>query len=95
MKKIIFSIFLFSTLFISLTFLNYRLEIIETKVNEINILNKKLENELSFLKSEWEYITSPQKMSLLTKVYFKHVPAELIDIQDFIEIFLKEGEIGE
>ena len=73
-------------MFTFLTFMNYELEIIETKIKKINIKNKNLENELSFLKTEWEYLNSPHNISILSKKYFNHTSAELIDMQDFIKI---------
>ena len=65
MKKIVILIFTFSLLLIFLSFLNYELEVIQTRINETDIINKKLENELIFLKSEWEYINSPKNLSEL------------------------------
>ena len=51
MKKIVFFTFLFSFLLILLTFLNYKIEVIETKIIDTEIINKKLEKDLVFFKS--------------------------------------------
>ena len=67
MKKIVFFTFLFSFLLILLTFLNYKIEVIETKIIDTEIVNKKLEKDLVFFKSEWEYINSPENISYLSK----------------------------
>ena len=61
MKKLIFYIFIFFSL-ILLTFLNYKIEVIDAEIRDTEIINKKLEEELVFFKSEWEFINSPENM---------------------------------
>ena len=95
MKKIIFFTFLFSFLLILLTFLNYKIEVIETKIIDTEIVNKKLEKDLVFFKSEWEYINSPENISYLSKKYLHHKPAELIELQHFIKLLSSERHIHE
>ena len=95
MKKIILLICAFSFLFIALTFLNYEIKVIDAKVRNTDYFNQKLENELNFLKTEWEFVNSPHNMSLLTNIYLKHKPAELISLDDFINIILEEGNTSE
>ena len=90
MKKIIFFTFLFSFLLILLTFLNYKIEVIETKIIDIETINKKLEKDLVFFKSEWEYISSPENISYLSKQHLYHKPAELIELQHFIKLLSNE-----
>ena len=90
MKKIIFFTFLFSLLLILLTFLNYKIEVIETKIIDTEIVNKKLEKNLVFFKSEWEYVNSPENISFLSKKYLHHEPAELIEFQHFIKLLSNE-----
>ena len=86
MKKVVFFTFLFSFLLILLTFLNYKIEVMETQIKDIKIINKKLEKDLVFFKSEWEYVSSPENISFLSKKYLQHKPAELIEIQHFIKL---------
>jgi hypothetical protein len=86
MKKIVILIFTFSLLLIFLSFLNYELEVIQTRINETDIINKKLENELIFLKSEWEYINSPKNLSELLNNYLNHQTIELIEFKDFVKL---------
>ena len=86
MKKIVVFTFLFSFLLILLTFLNYKIEVIETKIIDTEIINKKLEKDLVFFKSEWEYVSSPENISFLSNKYLQHKPAELIEIQYFIKL---------
>jgi len=92
MKKFIILISIFSLFFILLTFLNHELEILDGKLNAIEIENKKLEHDLNFLKTEWAYVNNPENIALLSKKYFKHNLAELININTFIETVLKLKE---
>ena len=95
MKKVIFFTFLFSFLLILLTFLNYKIEVIETKIRDTEIINKKLEKDLLFLKSEWEYVNSPENISLLSDKHLHHKPAELIKFQHFIKLLSNDRKIDE
>ena len=95
MKKIIFFTFLFSFLLILLTFLNYKIEVIETKIIDTEIINKKLEKDLVFFKSEWEYLNSPENISHLSKKHLNHKPAELLEFQHFIKLLSSERQIDE
>ena len=88
MKKVLFFTFLFSFLLFLLTFLNYKIEVIETQIRNNEIINKKLKKDLVFIKSEWEYVNSPENISFLSKKYLHHKPAELIEIQHFIKLLL-------
>ena len=88
-------IFTFSLLFIVITFLNYKLEVIENTIKKTEIYNKNLERELIFLQTEWEYLNSPENLNLLTSNYLNHKPAELIKLKDFIKILKNKGEESE
>ena len=90
MKKIIFFTFIFSFLLILLTFLNYKIEVIDTKIIDTEFINKKLEKDLVFFKSEWEYLNSPENISYLSKKHLHHKPAELIEFQYFIKLLSNE-----
>ena len=50
--------------------MNYKIEVIETKIIDTEIINKKLEKDLVFFKSEWEYVNSPENISYLSKEIF-------------------------
>ena len=95
MKKIVIFIFTFSFLFTVITFLNYKLEVIENNIKETQIYNKKLERELIFLKTEWEYLNSPENLNFLTSNYLNHKPAELIKFKDFIKILRNKEKENE
>tara|TARA_B100000242_G_scaffold4099_1_gene2468 strand:+ start:471 stop:758 length:288 start_codon:yes stop_codon:yes gene_type:complete len=95
MKKIVVFTFLFSFLLILLTFLNYKIEVIETKIIDTEIINKKLEKDLAFLKSEWEYLNSPENISHLSKKHLHHKPAELIEFRHFMKLLSNERHIDE
>ena len=95
MKKIIFITFFLSSLLILLTFLNYKIEVIETKIKDIKIINQKLEKELVFFKSEWEFINSPENISFLSNKYLNHKTTELIEFEHFVNLFLNQGRVSE
>ena len=95
MKKIVIFTFLFSFLLFLLTFLNYKIEVIETKIIDTEIINKKLEKDLAFFKSEWEYLNSPENISHLSKKHLHHKPAELIEFRHFMKLLSNERHIDE
>ena len=95
MKKVVFFTFLFSFFLILLTFLNYKIEFMETQIKDIEIINKKLEKDLVFFKSEWEYVSSPENVSFLSNKYLQHKPAELIEIQHFIKLLSNDRSNNE
>ena len=95
MRKIVFFTFLFSFLLILLTFLNYKIEVIETKIIDTEIINKKLEKDLVFFKSEWEYVNSPEHISYLSKKHLHHKTAELIEFKHFIKLLSNEKNTNE
>ena len=75
--------------------MNYKIEVIETKIIDTEIVNKKLEKDLVFYKSEWEYVNSPENISYLSKQHLHHKPAELIEFQHFINLLLNERHTDE
>ena len=95
MKKVVFFTFLFSFFLILLTFLNYKIEVMETQIKDIEIIYKKLEKDLVFFKSEWEYVSSPENVSFLSNKYLQHKPAELIEIQHFIKLLSNDRSNNE
>ncbi len=95
MKKVLFFTLLFSLLLIFMTFLNYKIEVIESKIRDTEIINKKLEKELVFFKSEWEFINSPENISFLSNKYLNHKTSELIEFQHFVNLILNQGSLSE
>ena len=75
--------------------MNYKIEVIETKIMDAEIVNKKLEKDLVFYKSVWEYVNSPENISYLSKQHLHHKPAELIEFQYFIKLLLNERHTDE
>ena len=57
MKKLIILLSVFSILFILLTFLQNKLEVIEAKIENLHYENNKLEHELNFIKTEFAAAT--------------------------------------
>ena len=49
-------------------------------------LKNKLQYDLSFLKSEWEYLSSPENIQKLSNIYLKHQHVSLINFEDFLKI---------
>tara|TARA_B100000700_G_C14642405_1_gene668006 strand:- start:384 stop:662 length:279 start_codon:yes stop_codon:yes gene_type:complete len=90
MRRIFLLIITFSLLFGAITFLNYELEKVDNKLKKISIANKSLEDELSFLKTEWEYINSPNNISILSKEHFDYSPAELMEMSEFMQVLLNK-----
>ena len=95
MKKILFLTFFLSSLLILLTFLNYKIVVIDSKIRDAEIINQRLEKELVFFKSEWEFINSPENISFLSNKYLKHSPTELIEFEQFVNLFLNQERVSE
>ena len=70
--------------------MNYKIEVIETKIRDAEIVNKKLEKDLVDFKSEWEYVNSPENISYLSRKHLNHKPAELIEFHHFIKLLSNE-----
>ena len=86
MKKIIIILSLFSFTLIMLTFLNYEIDSLDRKLKNANREIEKLKYNLNFLESEWEVVSSPENIEKLSKVYFDHEKASLINKEMFFSL---------
>ena len=92
MKKIISFLLFFSFGFIALTLLSNKIEKLEEEINKVDSQNKKLIKNISFLRSEWEFKSSPANIESMVRENLDYKVSQLISIEDFL-IFL--NYIGE
>ncbi|MBJ58018.1 MAG: hypothetical protein CMP24_07260 [Rickettsiales bacterium] len=78
MKNIIILLSFLSLFLTAITFLNLRIDQLDEKLITVKEENVKLEHHLNFLKSEWEYISSPEKIEKLSSKYFKYEIGDII-----------------
>tara|TARA_B100001248_G_C27397258_1_gene466491 strand:+ start:399 stop:665 length:267 start_codon:yes stop_codon:yes gene_type:complete len=82
---------LFSITLTVVTILKHESKRIELKIQEAKDLKNKLKYDLSFLKVEWDYLTSPKNISKLSKTHLDYHQASLISLDDFLKILEKVG----
>ena len=58
---------MFSIMLTAITILKYESSKLDLKIKAANDLKNKLQYDLSFLKSEWEYLSSPENIQKLSK----------------------------
>lgn len=92
MKKIIIILSLFSFTLIMLTFLNFEIDSLDRKLKNANSEVEKLKYDLNFLESEWEVVSSPENIERLSKIYFDHEKAALINKDMFFNLFNSKKE---
>ena len=81
----------FSIMLTAITILKQELSIVGLKVKEESDLNDKLKYDLSFIKLEWEYISSPRNIQNLADLHLDYQQASLLNINDLLKI-LKNSE---
>lgn len=86
MKKIITFLSLFSFTLIMLTFLNYAIDSLDRKIENVNNEIKKLKHNFNFLESEWEVVSSPENIQKMSEIYFDHEKAILISKATFLNL---------
>ena len=77
---------MFSIMLTAITILKYESSKLDLKIKAANDLKNKLQYDLSFLKSEWEYLSSPENIQKLSNIYLKHQHTSLINFKDFLKI---------
>ena len=86
MKSLILMIGMFSIMLTAITILKHESSKLDLKIKAANDLKNKLQYDLSFLKSEWEYLSSPENIQKLSNIYLKHQHVSLINFEDFLKI---------
>ena len=69
MKSLILMVVMFSMTLTAITILKYESSKLDLKIKTANDLKNKLQYEWSFLKSEWEYLSSPKNIENLSNSY--------------------------
>ena len=86
MKSLILMIAMFSMMLTIITILKHQSSKLDLKIQEANDLRNKLKYDLSFLKSEWEYLSSPENIEKLSNIYLNISMASLIKFEEFLNI---------
>tara|TARA_E500000178_G_C17010377_1_gene750227 strand:- start:1980 stop:2246 length:267 start_codon:yes stop_codon:yes gene_type:complete len=77
---------IFSIMLTVITILKHQTSKLDLKIQVANDLRNKLQYDLSFLKSEWEYLSSPENIEKLSNVYLNYQQTSLIKFEDFLKI---------
>jgi hypothetical protein len=77
---------MFSMMLTAITILKYESSKLDLKIQTANDLKNKLQYDLSFLKSEWEYLSSPKNIEKLSDSYLNYEYFSLINFDDFLKI---------
>ena len=86
MKSLIVMIAIFSIMLTVITILKHQTSKLDLKIQVANDLRNKLQYDLSFLKAEWEYLSSPENIEKLSNVYLNYQQTSLIKFEDFLKI---------
>ena len=86
MKSLIVMIVMFSMILTAITILKHQSSKLDLKIQKANDLRNKLKYDLSFLKSEWEYLSSPGNIEKMSNIHFKYQHGSLIKFEDFLKI---------
>ena len=86
MKSLILMVVMFSMTLTAITILKYESSKLDLKIKTANDLKNKLQYEWSFLKSEWEYLSSPKNIEKLSNSNLNFEHFSLISFEDFLKI---------
>ena len=84
---------MFSLILTAITILKHELTKLELEIQEAKDLKNKLQFDLSFLKSEWEYLASPINIEKLSNIYLDYQQVSLISLNDFLKILENQKDI--
>ena len=76
----------FAIILTAVTILKYQHSTLEKNIDKAINFNNKLKNDLSFVKSEWEYLTSPKNIEKLSDAYLDYEYTSLVSFTEFLEI---------
>ena len=77
---------IFSLILTAITILKYESSKLDIKIQEASDLKNRLKYDLSFLKAEWEYLSSPKNIEKLSNVHLDFTQASLISVDDFLTL---------
>ena len=86
MKSLIVMVVMFSMILTAITILKHQSSKLDLKIQTANDLRNKLQYDLSFLKSEWEYLSSPRNIEKMSDIHLKYQYGSLINFEDFLKI---------
>ena len=86
MKSLILMVVMFSMMLTAITILKYESSKLDLKIQTANDLKNKLQYDRSFLKSEWEYLSSPKNIEKLSNSNLNLEHFSLISFEDFLKI---------
>ena len=78
---------MFSMMLTAITILKHESSKLDLRIKTANDARNKLIYDLSFLKSEWEYLSSPSNIEKLSDIYLNYQSASLIKFDEFLNIF--------
>lgn len=82
---------LFSITLTVITILKHESKRIDLRIQAAKDLENKLKYDLSFVKVEWDFLTSPKNISKLSRTHLDYHQASLISLEDFLKILEKVG----
>ena len=86
MKSFILMIAMFSMILTAITILKQESSKLDLRIQSANDFRNKLKYDLSFLKSEWEYLSSPKNIERLSNIYLNHQQTSLVKFEDFLKM---------
>ena len=92
MKNIIIILSFLSLFLTAITFLNLRIDQMNEKLILVKEENTKLEHHLNFLESEWEYMSSPEKIEKLSSKYLNYEISNIIGKKGFERFLSIRGD---
>ena len=75
-----------SIMLTAITILKHEVTKVDLKIQKANDIRNKLKYDLSFLRSEWEYLSSPQNIEKLSNIYLNYQYVSLTKFEDFLNI---------
>ena len=93
MKSLTLMIAMFAIMLTAITILKHESSKLDLKIKTANDIRNKLNYDLSFLQSEWEYVSSPEKIERLSILHLDLKYVSLINFHDFLNFLNSEETI--